>query len=72
MSAWIHHHTHAGCTACDWLAAHHGPDAVKAGRVVRKARDHYRTTGHYVQVERGAHMHIAAATTLRTPGKADS
>ena len=55
MSPWTLHHIVAMCQDCEWSRKHHGDG--DSTEVLNAARRHWRKEGHYVQVERGQHLH---------------
>lgn len=59
---WTHHHTFAACQdpTCNWTRDYHGQDSNEAQLVLQAARRHRQRWNHYVQVERGEHIHYDA------------
>ena len=62
MSAWVLHHTTAMCQDCEWSRELHGPQGNHGG-VLTSALSHARRKHHYVQVERGQHIHYGGTGT---------
>lgn len=61
MGSWTLNHVVANCQACGWAKGYHGVDQYDHDYVLRSARRHSDKHGHYVQVERGQHMHYGLA-----------